>query len=635
MKPFQVPLGDDELLEDNNDRFTVDQEPTPNQVVEHLHAFGDALASDNAQWQELPEYFDYFFACFRWMGTIFSLLSKEESCVSACDLFVQLWFGGKLGGRCDREQAKNSLDTVVDSIVEKLKDSFMRESVTAAARIETEELDQEDKVVEHRTKMEQLNSKIQYYTEAIEFASQLQTVLPKIGRLLRFGQSSEVTEAIKLIVACRMFHVPGSHASVRELCRLIWRNDVAIKEAVVNACNQLFLSTGSDSADNLAKQTAKNLIGLVRGADVKEQSSVEEVVCEMMKLKPFHGDVLKHLWAYLDQRTDQPEGRCALKLLGMIGRAERSVIKANVAHLLEKGLGEQAEKDFSFAADACYALSMLGNKVDLKNEDSIRKDPYRLPKDDPLFERLFHLLSNGFNRLEDDHWTPMMERALNVVFFIADQPDKFGAKLLISCVEKTIAVLSASTSNAEKDVDLKTRDKCIVRVFALIGHLALRMLIYVDIAYCGEMKRREQITAMLRSPSRKKRRTTAIKRESQQISRSPASDHGSVIELCDDDMGLAGASAEDIDQENAARILDKEVLSDSELLGKAAPLVLYVLQRERMNKFSPAVLTAASLALSKLMLLSERFGVLVGLRSGGKLRSFLLSHNPPRETDIV
>lgn len=64
-----------------------------------------------------------------------------------------------------------------------------------------------------------------------------------------------------------------------------------------------------------------------------------------------------------------------------------------------------------------------------------------------------------------------------------------------------------------------------------------------------------------------------------------------------------GATAEDIDQENAARILEKEVLSDCELLGKAAPLVLYVLQRERMNKFSPAVLTAASLALSKLMLL--------------------------------
>lgn len=34
----------------------------------------------------------------------------------------------------------------------------------AAAQFEIEEVEQEDKVVEHRKKMEQLNAKIQYYT---------------------------------------------------------------------------------------------------------------------------------------------------------------------------------------------------------------------------------------------------------------------------------------------------------------------------------------------------------------------------------------------------------------------------------------------------------------------------------------
>jgi hypothetical protein len=59
---------------------------------------------------------------------------------------------------------------------------------------------------------------------------------------------------------------------------------------------------------------------LLKGADLCEQSSVDEVVCEMMRQKMFGQDVIKHLWAYLDQRTDQPEGRCALQLLGMIAR---------------------------------------------------------------------------------------------------------------------------------------------------------------------------------------------------------------------------------------------------------------------------------------------------------------------------
>lgn len=48
-------------------------------------------------------------------------------------------------------------------------------------------------------------------------------------------------------------------------------------------------------------------------------------------------------------------------------RAERSVIKSNIDHLIDRGLGEFASKDFGFAADACYVLSMLGQRVDVSD----------------------------------------------------------------------------------------------------------------------------------------------------------------------------------------------------------------------------------------------------------------------------
>jgi hypothetical protein len=37
MKPFQVPISDEELLEDNCDRFCVDSEPTPIEIHEQLN----------------------------------------------------------------------------------------------------------------------------------------------------------------------------------------------------------------------------------------------------------------------------------------------------------------------------------------------------------------------------------------------------------------------------------------------------------------------------------------------------------------------------------------------------------------------------------------------------------------------
>ncbi len=67
--------------------------------------------------------------------------------------------------------------------------------------------------------------------------------MPAIVQLMRCGESSEVIEAIKLVVICREFAIPGSELAVRELCRLVWKKDNVIKEAVVNACRIMFLVT--------------------------------------------------------------------------------------------------------------------------------------------------------------------------------------------------------------------------------------------------------------------------------------------------------------------------------------------------------------------------------------------------------
>jgi hypothetical protein len=48
---------------------------------------------------------------------------------------------------------------------------------------------------------------------------------------------------------------------------------------------------------------------------------------------------------------------------------------------------------------------------------------------------LFSELHSGFSKTTDTQWTPMMERALNVVFFISEHPQKFGGKILIEMMQ--------------------------------------------------------------------------------------------------------------------------------------------------------------------------------------------------------
>ncbi len=68
-------------------------------------------------------------------------------------------------------------------------------------------------------------------------------------------------------------------------------------------------------------------------------------------------------------------------------------------------------------------------------------------------------------------------------------------------------------------------------------------------------------------------------------------------------MGLAGAAAEDLEQEIAAKLCDEEVLSGKSVLGKMKLLVVEICMPGNWKKFTAEVQTAAALALSKMMLL--------------------------------
>ena len=106
-----------------------------------------------------------------------------------------------------------------------------------------------------------------------------------------------------------------------------------------------------------------------------------------------------------------------------------------------------------------------------KGEEALKTEPFRLPDTHPLFTRLRTIISDGFVSLEDTNWTPMTERAIHVVYALADHPNDGAAMILKDVVE-----LFRNEGNIE------AKNGLLIRLLGLIGQIALQAFVNLDVA---------------------------------------------------------------------------------------------------------------------------------------------------------
>lgn len=70
--------------------------------------------------------------------------------------------------------------------------------------------------------------------------------------------------------------------------------------------------------------------------------------------------------------------------------------------------------------------------------------------DDIIINNITFIICKGFSQTADTQWTPMMERALNVVFFISEHPQKFGGKVLMEIMKLLQKVMNGNHLFFEK-----------------------------------------------------------------------------------------------------------------------------------------------------------------------------------------
>ncbi|WAR15385.1 CND1-like protein [Mya arenaria] len=261
------------------------------------------------------------------------------------------------------------------------------------------------------------------------------------------------------------------------------------------------------------------------------------------------------------------------------------------------------------------ALTMGATLCDVTSLEGLMKgdvgsEPYRLPETHEMFTSLSRILVKSAPDLENRYWIPLMEQAVNVIYKLAECPDQICGDLIKKlCTEGSVQTESVlekdggTEDNMEEGNPLDTLEKdqeessasfasgVLSRLLSLVGHVALRQLVHLDLAVFGEMKRRRAI-----QEQKEWIQTPASKRPKDSTNQ----------ETIEEEMGLAGAAAEDAESEYIRKICETEVVTGNTLLSAFGPLLAAICSNQQKYP-DPELQTAATLALAKFMMVSSEF----------------------------
>uniref|UniRef100_A0A158Q7F5 Condensin complex subunit 1 n=1 Tax=Elaeophora elaphi TaxID=1147741 RepID=A0A158Q7F5_9BILA len=284
-----------------------------------------------------------------------------------------------------------------------------------------EMLELEDRIGDYQKAMEELANKIKLHENAIMFSLEIENCMKLALRSVMYGQANELTEIIHFIVEANKFGIRDSEKSVRELFKVVWRRDNAVKEIIINAARDLFISANKDR-DVSARRSAENLIKIVVGIGEEERVSVEEVLCLMARENRWDIDLLDVLSAVVFE-TQGASRIAALRLFSIICRANKEFMRERLNFFIEltQREGFFDNDDGALAAEFFNAVAMLGSIPNIKDTGTLYEPPFRLPETHRILQCVHAVLVQNVANTSYN-WLSMMQKAVNTIFYVAARP---------------------------------------------------------------------------------------------------------------------------------------------------------------------------------------------------------------------
>uniref|UniRef100_A0A670ZQ92 Condensin complex subunit 1 n=1 Tax=Pseudonaja textilis TaxID=8673 RepID=A0A670ZQ92_PSETE len=445
---------------------------------------------------------------------------------------------------------------------------------------------------------------VQYLQDAYNFSAKITEALSMVSKLMYERSVSVAQEAIEFFVIVSQFGVPQAVFGVRRMLPLIWSKEPGVREAVLDAYRRLYLNQNGGS-ERCAQNLILSLSLLIVDASLGTIKCLEEIISEFVQKDEIKPIVIQLLWEQFTEKLQcsKLERHAAIMLLGMMAQGKPEIVGSNLDLLISVGLDERVQEDYHLAQEVCNAISKIAKSQ--KSDLGKNTTPFRLPQSHLLFKRLHEVITVGFTH-SSAHWIPFTERAVALIYLLAEGPEEICAQILQSCSQQALEKLQEFSTAAEAG-ELKTGvfsafDKVstgdsnmidiilLTHLVSLAGDVALQQLVHLELSISNELRRR---------------RVLGEERDTKEQAASTVKCTGNDTTM-EEDLGLVGASAEDTEMELIRTICETELLDGKQLLSAFVPLVVKICNNPGLYS-DPALSAAAALALGKFCMISTEF----------------------------
>ncbi|KAF2076940.1 hypothetical protein CYY_001778 [Polysphondylium violaceum] len=427
-----------------------------------------------------------------------------------------------------------------------------------------------------------------YLASLIGFLESIDGCFNTIVDIMVSTNTSEVVQAVKFIKKAFMFRVYRSEYAISRMLSLVWNKEDSIKKTSIEAFSQILLTTRPDIAPPKSYfYISKNLLNMTKDKTLGEITSLEELINNFNSQDLISSQVIKALWEIFSGsvvgHTPEDE-RGALMILSMIASSNPAMLKSKLNLILSHGL--DSKSDPYLPRVTCIILQKFRNQAispapsatTAKDKDKdlakeiVQEIAPRFSNRHPILEKLKENIL--IDKVEShEQWLMFAEQAINTIYVLSDQPD--------TLCDKIIQKMSSQFTNFT-NVD----NKQLARFIFLIGHVALKQLLHIEIIQSEIKKSLEEKDKSDKASSKKSKK----KKEQDSLEK---------------DLGLDLAQAE---HEAEARLnsAESDITDTSCLIGKFSPLIIHICKNQMLFN-DKSLQLCSTLTLAKLMCINSQF----------------------------
>ncbi|KAK9836505.1 hypothetical protein WJX74_001907 [Apatococcus lobatus] len=459
-------------------------------------------------------------------------------------------------------------------------------SATSSAHPEAERLDPE---------VEQLKFLVASLEAGVRFGGCLREALGTIIQLLASATTTDVQEAVTLLMTFRQFQVDGTGQALRRMLPLVFSREQGVREIVTEAIHQAYIA--QEGAPDHHK-AAQNLIDLAAEASCGELSSLEEALGTLLTSGQLRPGVIKALWGIAgpacqrlaasggSDEAARREARGAVAVLAAASDGHPQHVATNLGLLIQAGF-QAGHGDALIMRSAAIMLHRLQ-----KLPEEAPSQPQTIAKPQhtalhPAWQCLVGLLLGTGANLQGNGWFTAAEASVGAIYALHPHPHLICGEVLqrlgtIAFAPQHSSVVGTAGAGSAASIS---------HFLFLLGHVALQHLVYTE----GLVKRIRK--------ARAEAEKTAL--EGKAADASVGS--GAADEDIASQVGTGKSVAADAELDSLKDAVEREIVASGQLIGRWGPLVQQLCHDRNLLMCQADVCSSALLALTKLMVIDAGF----------------------------